>query len=253
MAKRVGQRVHPRHSDQEAKASPLAEPRGSRQENTKEKHMNMENSSVEHLAIAIADSNSWERMTYSLPLNRLLAKGEPVSREQLATALNRPVAEVTEALRQLEDIVYDEEGRVVSAGLSLQPTPHQFEVNGHLLYTWCALDTLIFPVSLGRSAQVSSACPATGTPIHLTVTPERLEHLDPPSGVMSLLIQDGLATCGNIREAFCAYSLFFASREAAAPWLSQHPDGHVLPIEEAFTLGQKLAKLTMQRLQDGER
>jgi hypothetical protein len=70
---------------------------------------------------------------------------------------------------------------------------------------------------------------------------------------MSLLIQDGLASCSNIREAFCAYSQFFAERQAAASWLSQTPSAHLLPIEEAFTLGQKLARLTMQRFQDGER
>ena len=215
--------------------------------------MSLSETSVEHLAIAIADSNSWERMAYFLPLIRLLSRGDPVTMEQLATVLGRPKAIVADVLRQFEDVVYDEEGRIVGAGLSLMPKPYRFEVQGRVLFTWCALDTLIFPVWLGRSAQVSSACPATGTPIHLRVSPGRLEHLDPPSGVMSLLIQDGLASCCNIREAFCAYSQFFAERQAAASWLSQTPSTHLLPIEEAFTLGQKLAQLTMQRLQDGER
>src|SRR5437899_1810223 len=147
--------------------------------------MSFSETRVGSLALDIANSGSWERMAYFLPLIRLLADGAPVSREQLATALERPSEEVTEVLRQLEDIVYDEDGRIVGAGLSLLPTPYRFEVHGHVLFTWCALDTLIFPVWLGRSAQVSSACPATGTPIHLRVSPERLEHLDPPSGVMS--------------------------------------------------------------------
>ena len=215
--------------------------------------MSLSETSVEHLAIAIAASLSWERMTYFLPLMRLLAGGDPVSREQLATALKRPVAEVTEALRQFEDIVYNEEGHVVSAGISLQPTPYHFEVNGHLLYTWCALDTLIFPAWIQCPAQVSSACPVAGQPIHLRVSPERLEYFDPGSLVLSLLIQDGVATCCNIRDAFCAYSQFFASRQAASAWQASHPDGHLLSIEEAFTLGQTLARLTMQRHQDGER
>ncbi len=215
--------------------------------------MSLSETSVDSLALAIANSGSWERMAYFLPLIRLLAGGHRVSREQLAAALERPVAEVTEVLRQFEDIVSDEDGRIVGAGLSLLPTPYRFEVNGHVLYTWCALDTLIFPVWLERPAQVSSACPATGQPIHLRVSPERLEHFDPPSGVLSLLIADELATCCNIREAFCAYSQFFAERQAASTWLSKYPDAHLLPIEEAFTLGQKLARLTMQRLQNEER
>jgi len=215
--------------------------------------MSVSETSVEHLALAIADSNSWERMAYFLPLMRLLSRGDPVTREQLATVLGRSEAIVADALRQFEDVVYDEDGRIVGAGLSLLPTPYRFEVNGHVLYTWCALDTLIFPVWLERPAQVSSACPATGQPIHLRVSPERLEHFDPPSGVLSLLIADELATCCNIREAFCAYSQFFAERQAASTWLSKYPDAHLLPIEEAFTLGQKLARLTMQRLQNEER
>ena len=215
--------------------------------------MSLSETRVDSLALAIANSGSWERMAYFLPLIRLLADGAPVSSEHLAAALGRPSEEVTEALRQCEDIIYDEQGHVVSAGLSLLPTSHRFEVHGHVLFTWCALDTLIFPVWLEHPAQVSSSGPVTGQPIHLTVTPERLEHLDPPSGVLSLLIQDGVATCCNIREAFCSFSHFFAERQVASTWLSQHPDAHLLPIEEAFTLGQKLARLTMQRLQEGGR
>jgi len=215
--------------------------------------MSLSETRVDSLALAIANSGSWERMAYFLPLIRLLSNGHPVSLEQLATALERPSEEVTEILCQFEDIVSDEDGRIVGAGLSLLPTPYRFKVNGHVLYTWCALDTLIFPVWTQRPAQVSSSGPGSWQPIHLTVTPERLEHFDPPSGVLSLLIQDGLATCCNIREAFCSFSHFFAERQVASTWLSQHPDAHLLPIEEAFTLGQKLARLTMQRLQEGGR
>lgn len=163
---------------------------------------------LDHLATAIAQSTSWERMEYFLPLMRLVALGEPVSLEQLATVLRRPEAEIAEVLRQFEDLVIDSEGRVVGAGLSLQPTPYHFEVNGHRLFTWCALDTLIFPAWLRLPAQVASVCPVTGTAIHLHVSPESVEQFAPSSAVISLLIQEGLATCSNIRDAFCAYSQF---------------------------------------------
>jgi alkylmercury lyase len=93
----------------------------------------------------------------------------------------------------------------------------------------------------------------TGQPIHLRVSPECLEYFDPRSLVLSLLIQEGVATCCNIREAFCAYSQFFASQAAASAWQASHPGGHVLPIEEAFTLGQELTRLTIQRFQNAGR
>ncbi len=84
--------------------------------------MSLSETRVGSLAIAIADSNSWERMAYYLPLIRLLSRGDPVTREQLATVLARPEAIVADALRQFEDVVYDEEGRIVGAGLSLLPS-----------------------------------------------------------------------------------------------------------------------------------
>lgn len=125
--------------------------------------MSLSETYLDHLATAVASGTSWERMTYFRPLTRLLAHGDPVSTEQLARVLGRPEAEVSEVLRQFEEIVFDERGRVVGAGLSLLPTPYRIEVQGHELFTWCALDTLIFPAWLGYPAQVSSTCPATGT------------------------------------------------------------------------------------------
>ena len=71
---------------------------------------------ADSLAQAIANSETWEWMAYFLPLVRLLADGAPVSREQLATVLKRPVAEVAEALCQFEEIVYDEEGAWLARG-----------------------------------------------------------------------------------------------------------------------------------------
>ena len=67
--------------------------------------MSLSETRVDSLALAIASSGSWERMAYFLPLIRLLAGGAPVSREQLAAALGWPSEEVTEALRQFEDII----------------------------------------------------------------------------------------------------------------------------------------------------
>jgi alkylmercury lyase len=212
--------------------------------------MSVPETHLDILAQTIVTSASWERMSLFLPLLRLLAHGDPVSKAQLAAVLGRFEEEVIEALRQFEEIVSDEEGRIVGAGISLLPTPYRFEVQGYLLYTWCALDTLLFPAWLEQTAQVVSSCPATGTAISLTVSPERVEHLDPTSVVLSLLIPKGCATCCHIRDTFCAYSQFFASREAASVWHTQHPDGHVLSIEEASRLAQTLARLTLQQIQE---
>ena len=84
------------------------------------------------------------------PLLVLLARGEPVSVDDLTAATELPACEVQVMLADLPDLETDEQGRIVGSGLTLRPTPHSFTIDGRQLYTWCALDTLIFPAVLGQ-------------------------------------------------------------------------------------------------------
>lgn len=61
-------------------------------------------------------------------------------------------------LADLPDLETDVQGHIVGSGLTLRPTPHRFTIDGRQLYTWCALDTLIFPAVLGQVATVEAPC-----------------------------------------------------------------------------------------------
>jgi alkylmercury lyase len=98
---------------------------------------------------------------FCFQLLRLLGQGQPVSAAQMVVALGISEIAVTETFQRMPDIERDEIGQVVGWGLSLQATPHQFRINGHTLYTWCALDALTYPILLEQTAQVESICPIT--------------------------------------------------------------------------------------------
>ena len=170
-------------------------------------------------------------------LLRLLAHGEPVTLDQLATATGRSAEEIRHALQAMPDTEYDEHGRIIGSGITLKPTPHRFETGGATLYTWCALDTLIFPATLGQSAQVESPCHSTGAPIRLTVEPDRVRDVEPQTGMVSIVTPDDLV---SVRASFCNHVHFFADADAAAPWLAEHPGGSVLPVADAYQLGRQL-------------
>jgi alkylmercury lyase len=135
-------------------------------------------------------------------------------------------------------VEYDAHGDIVGSGLTLIPTPHRFQVEERTLFTWCALDTLTYPVSLALTAQVTSRCPTTGRLIRLTVTPERVLDLYPPGTVVSLNMPAATACCGNVREDVCHHGHFFASPEAATPWQATHPYALILSVEEAYQVGK---------------
>lgn len=175
--------------------------------------------------------------TLRQPLFRLLVQGKPVAVAALAAAVGQSPAEVAQAIEQNMNVEYDEAGNIVAAALSLQPTPHKVEVDGRILYTWCALDALMYMPLLEQPVRVESPGAVTGQPIRMTVTPQGVENIQPETAVVSIVKpKPGLW----IREAFCNDVHFFISPETADTWLAQHPEATIVSVREAFILGQQL-------------
>jgi alkylmercury lyase len=171
---------------------------------------------------------------------RLLADGEPVALERLAAAAGSSVEDVEAALSAQASAERDEQGRLVGFALTLRPTTHRFTVDGRTLFAWCASDTLMLPVILGRPALVESTCPQTGQAIRIELTPDRVERLDPPDAVMTAVRPRGQLT--DVRASTCNHGHFFSSIAATAAWADAHPDGHIYAVEEAFRLDRDVIK-----------
>jgi len=182
-----------------------------------------------------------EQCLLLVPLLRLLAEGKPVPLERLAAVSRRPL-EAIQSLLQCSDIEVDSEGRIVGWGLSLVPTPHQFRLGEQTLYAWCALDTLLLPALLGRTAHIVSICPATGKSVSLTVTPTQIERLEPASAVVSVRLPEAETDLCEVRGSICLQGHFFESHEDASAWPSLHPQALLLTVEEAAQLGRELAR-----------
>lgn len=182
-----------------------------------------------------------------IPLVRLLVDGEPATVEQLAAAAGRTHEEVRRGLAAVPDTEYDDLGRIIGQGLTLRPTPHRFTVAGEELYTWCALDTLIFPALLDRPARVESVSPVSGEPIRVTVDPaEGVTSVEPATAVVSLVNPEQIT---SIRSSFCNQVHYFTSAEDAAGWLAEHPGAEVAPVAEAYRIGAVLTTGLLDRLQ----
>jgi alkylmercury lyase len=190
---------------------------------------------VEQTAALIGRIEGQELIPHAI---RLLAGGEPVALERLAAAAGWPLEAVDAALTTQTSAERDDRGRLVGLALTLRPTTHRFAVDGRTLFAWCASDTLMLPVILGRAARVESSCPQTGQPIRIDVTPDGVEHVDPPDAVMSAVRPPG--RLADVRSATCNHGHFFGSMAATAAWTATHPDGHIYPVEEAFRLDREV-------------
>ncbi len=190
---------------------------------------------------------SQEDQGIALAIYRELARGQPLSVEQLAAALCMPAPRVREALARdsIRCFTYlDEEGRVAGfGGLATAPMHHRYEVNGRTLWTWCAWDSLFIPELLGEAARIESRDPETGDVVRLTVSPERVDLVQPADAVVSFLLPkpyDIDTTATNRMACFCHFVFFFASRDSGKRWTTRHPGTFFYSVEDAFALGKRL-------------
>src|SRR5262249_29876147 len=149
---------------------------------------------------------------------------------------------------------HNQQGSVVGLlGLSQNDYAHKFQVNRQQLATWCALDALFLPILLDQTAEVTDRCPVSRNPIHLTISPQRLERYDPDSVVVSVVIPDirldSLASVEHIWNVFCNYVHFFSSAQAASTWFSGKPQtAQFVSVGDAFQIGQALFGKLMEHV-----
>jgi alkylmercury lyase len=175
--------------------------------------------------------------------------GKPLSKASLATSLHISQNELEYRLARVLDTEFDQEGNILGWGVTLMPTRHRFQLDGKVLFTWCAFDTVLFPPTLGQTAQVSSTCPSTEQSITFVATPKGVvRDLVPAHSVMSLIIPANSQGC--VRATFCEQSLFFATAQAASRYLAAHPGAVLLSIEEAATVGKRVAASRFVRKND---
>jgi len=187
---------------------------------------------------------SWEAAPPSIlkvttTLIRLLQHGKPVTPEELASATGlKP--KVADKLASRLGAEFDEDGNVVGWGLTLVATPHKYRANDKDLFTWCAADTISFPAMLNHTAVIESPDPISGEIVQLTVTPDGVEGLKPTSAVVSWSLESEV---DNIRASFCDVVHFFATRETAAEYVSDHHGLVIVPVESVFEAAKMLREL----------
>ena len=170
---------------------------------------------------------------------RTLADGHPVSAARLATAAKVPIEIINTLFEQgrKRGGEWDDDGQLIGNILTLNPTVHNFKVNGKELYTWCSLDAMHLPGLLDQTAEVESTDPVNGEIIHLTIPPDGVPTYDPPGTVLSIVLSGGDRS--GPQSPLCSQMHFFSSRETAEIWVKDHPDATIMTVEEVHQVVRK--------------
>ncbi len=196
---------------------------------------------------AAAPEFSEEEQHVAITLYRELAKGAPVTTDQLAAALGISSGEVNRLLERpaLHALLYRDDRALILGfgGLAVTPMAHRLRVRGGALLTWCAWDSLFIPQLLDATADVESPDPVTGDVVHLEVTPDSVTAIRTSTRVMSFLAPDASAfreSAMNAMTNFCHFVFLFASRDSGETWVARHPGTFLYSLEDAVELARRL-------------
>lgn len=171
---------------------------------------------------------------------RRLRRGRPADPAGIAAALGLRVEEVRDALVALADrglAELDGSGRVVGVGgLTVRPGRHRLTLEGVELWTWCAVDAIGIPASLGADAVAVTSCP----------TCERELRLEMPGGraVGGGELRAWLPRVDriqNVVDELCPEVNLFCDETHLGTWraLRGDPPGEALTVEEVQGIGKR--------------
>lgn len=162
----------------------------------------------------------------------LLARGTPVSVEEIAQAAGAEVDQVEKAVGKAR-CERDAQGRLIDLyGLTLTPTLHRLEIGNKMLFTCCALWAHVVPKLVDATAQVESVDPVRREVVRLSISPDGVESADPAESAATLAVATQEAIDTDVCEAFCCQVRHFVSRESAKEFAEALPSCHEVELSE---------------------
>jgi hypothetical protein len=191
----------------------------------------------------IAPAERGLRTVHQTVLRSFAATGGPPERNLLDQAAgpfesDKVLAELAEG----DFLCLDQDGRItVAYPFSAAVTPHTVQITGGAVaYSMCAVDALGVAEMLGARVLITSADPATGETI--TVSVDGATAAWEPDTTVVFVGRSKDRYAGPSADICCGHINFFTSHATAAGWASAHPEitGGILSQSRALAVGQQI-------------
>ncbi len=194
------------------------------------------------LAAGYLSDNPPDLQRLAITTYKILGENRAPTFDDIGVALDITKERVAELFRLIPESAYeiDKDGEVAGfIGLSTVRAPHEFNLAGRKLYTWCAFDALFLPEILGETALLKSICPASGKSIELSVSPQGVTRAAPSSPVLSIVSPDIDACCADLRGAFCNEVNLFFNEEIFENWSENRTGIACVTLDTAMLLARQ--------------
>jgi alkylmercury lyase len=175
-----------------------------------------------------------------IPVFPMLAKGKPVSIEELAAKTDKKVSDIREELVNAP-VEWNEREELINVfGFKFAPTSHRLEFEGVITFCCCALWLHFLPLLVGKTATVDSIDPISRRLVRLVMTPSGVDSVQPSSATATLVDTTMESLKTNVGDNFCSHVRLFHNTDSASQWIADDPRRYQVDMRTLDMVAQQM-------------
>ncbi|MCW8923902.1 MAG: alkylmercury lyase family protein [Gammaproteobacteria bacterium] len=147
--------------------------------------------------------------------------GRSLTRDELAQRIDN-VDEAINLLQQKDMVVFDSNREPVGAyPFTMEKREHKISVNGHLVHSMCALDSLAISPMYGVELEINSICHVSGEPILIRQNGFEIINSSDVENVFFAINWNAASANTCCADSLCAEMIFLKDQPVAHNWLNE--------------------------------
>ena len=163
-----------------------------------------------------------------------VALGRSLNRGEIAQRVDN-VDEAVKTLQQKDMVVFDDRGEPVGAyPFTMEKREHKINVNGHLVHSMCALDSLAVSPMYGMELEINSACHVTGEPVVIRQKGLEVLNASDVQDVYFAINWNAASASSCCADSLCTEMIFLKGESIANNWFNEDTEHRqIFALDEA--------------------
>ena len=160
--------------------------------------------------------------------------GRSLSRNEIAQRVDN-VDEAIKTLQQNDMVVFDGEGEPIGAyPFTMEKREHKITVNGHLVHSMCALDSLAISPMYGLELDINSVCHISGEPVVIRKKGFEILNASEVQDVYFGINWNAASANSCCADSLCTEMIFLKGDVIANNWLNEDVEHRqIFALDEA--------------------
>ena len=160
--------------------------------------------------------------------------GRSLTRNEIAQRVD-DVDEAVKTMQQNDMVVFDGRGEPVGAyPFTMEKREHKISVNGHLVHSMCALDSLAISPMYGVELEINSVCHVTGEPVLIWQKGLKILNASDVQDVYFAINWNAASANSCCADSLCTEMVFIKGESLANNWFNQDTEHRqIFTLDEA--------------------